>query len=99
MKRDPIQTIKSSYFKNIRIKEIKPRFFWHACKCCGQEFKGEHIYKCIEPSLVFTWEYIHIGCMNCFHSKEHFRQWLIENEFLLNDDDFENKKKLQKLMK
>lgn len=89
MKRDPKEVIKQKYFKNIRIKKFRPMFLWYSCECCGQQFRREPMFECSELSIAFTRSHHYRGCLNCFKNEEEFRQWLIDNGYLLSEDDFE----------
>lgn len=90
MERDPKEVRKRNYYKNLNVRVFKPLFFWHSCECCGHEYRREPMYECAEPSLIFTWTHYFRGCMNCFSSKEHFLQWLMEEGYVLDDKAFEN---------
>ncbi len=93
MKRDSRKVEIQKYLKSIRVKKIKPIFFWEECKKCGLEFRRENIYECIYTSFPFERTSHFYGCTNCFHGEEHFVKWLQDNDFLYTEE------KLQKWLK
>jgi hypothetical protein len=99
LERDPAKTTKNDYFRHLKIRKFKPKFTWYRCECCGQEYKGETMYECTDPSIMFTWPYYYRGCINCFINEDQFRQWLTENDYILSEDDFDDPKNWKRLIR
>lgn len=89
MRRSPLEEQKKSYFKWLRIKKIKPLFFFYRCDKCGDEFRREIMFECEEPSIVgLSWNYYKRGCRHCFGNETEFRNWLEETGKILKESDF-----------
>lgn len=78
MRRDPIEKEKIEYMKNIIIRKIHPRFFYHRCSKCGYEYKNETMFECSTSDPPFSWTLYYEGCKPCFKDEDTFRKWLEE---------------------
>ena len=82
MKRDPIKQAMTQYYNSVRFRKFKPRFFYHRCNICGQEFKGEIMYECSYHDDYFSMTHYFNGCSECFESKDAFAQHCYDNIIL-----------------
>lgn len=89
MRRNPTETKKKQYFKNIKFRKIKPRFIWHTCTKCKNEFRNETMFECTEPSIMnFNWNYTKYGCSHCFQNQKEFETFMRET-ILCTEQDFD----------
>ncbi len=88
IKRDPIDVLEQRYNKNLELKTIKPRFFWHTCDCCSKEFKHTPMYELNKTPLALETNVTYTGCTECFESPQDFKRWLEQKHHILTHDDF-----------
>lgn len=88
LKRDPIKKLKEKYTKRFQIIEFFPLLFWKKCEKCRNEFKREGMWQTIIwldsfNRYMYRYRYMYgYGCKECFHTKEEFREFLIENGYV-----------------
>ncbi|MBQ8218377.1 MAG: hypothetical protein IJZ79_03635 [Bacilli bacterium] len=93
MKRDPIERQMNQYYNSIHIRKIRPKFSYHRCTSCGQEFKKVPMYECSYPDDYFSMTHHVIGCSECFDSIESFKQYMYDN-YIVSKDFWEHNGKM-----